>query len=70
MNKNIKPVLVGGIGEKKSNGGSQWYQQNRIYDSNYVAMCLPANLPGGSYWYVVEEGNFETSSNFDKRNQS
>lgn len=49
------PKLVGGIGEKKSNNGKQWYQQNRIYDSNSIAMCLPANLPGGSYWYLVEE---------------
>lgn len=26
--------LFGGIGEKKSNGGTQWYQQDRIYDNN------------------------------------
>ena len=26
--------LLGGIGEKKSNGGTQWYQQDRIYDNN------------------------------------
>lgn len=29
----IKPTLLGGIGEKKSNGGTQYYQQNRIYDN-------------------------------------
>jgi site-specific DNA-cytosine methylase len=33
MNEN-KPKVIGGIGEKKSNGGSQWYQQDRIYDNN------------------------------------
>ena len=30
----VKPKVLGGIGEKKSNGGTQYYQQNRIYDDN------------------------------------
>ena len=30
----VKPKVLGGIGEKKSNGGTQWYQQDRIYDDN------------------------------------
>ena len=29
-----KPKVLAGIGEKKSNGGTQWYQQDRIYDDN------------------------------------
>ena len=29
-----KPKVLGGIGEKKSNGGKQWYQQDRVYDNN------------------------------------
>ena len=29
-----KPKCIGGVGEKKSNGGTQYYQQNRIYDDN------------------------------------
>lgn len=49
----IKPNLVGGIGDKKSNGGTQYYQQDRIYDSESIAMAHPANLPGGSYKYQV-----------------
>ena len=34
--KNVinEPRVLGGIGEKKSNGGTQWYQQDRIYDNN------------------------------------
>lgn len=32
-------VVLGGIGEKKSNGGSQWYQQDRIYD-NKISLSL------------------------------
>lgn len=49
------PPVVGGVGEKKSNGGTQYFQQDRVYDSNYVAMCHPANIPGGSYRYLVYE---------------
>lgn len=52
-----KPKLIGGIGEKKSNGGTQYFQQDRIYDSNSIAMCHPAKLPGGSYMYAVETKN-------------
>ena len=51
----IDPVLVGGIGEKKSNSGTQFYQQDRVYDSSSIAMCHPANLSGGSYKYLDKE---------------
>lgn len=47
--------LLGGVGPKNSNGGTQYYQQDRVYSSEGVAMCLPANIPGGSYRYMVEE---------------
>ena len=30
----LEPKVIAGIGEKKSNGGTQWYQQDRIYDDN------------------------------------
>lgn len=29
-----KPLVIGGVGKKKSNNGTQWYQQDRIYDNN------------------------------------
>ena len=50
MNK-LKPRVIGGIGEKKSNDGSQWYQQDRIYD-NIIAISVttsfnPYYLVGG-----------------------
>lgn len=51
----VMPRLVGGIGEMKSNGGTQFYQQDRIYASDTVAMAHPAQIPGGSYMYAVEE---------------
>lgn len=31
--------VLGGIGEKNSNSGTQWYQQDRIYD-NKVALSI------------------------------
>lgn len=40
------PKVVCGIGEKKSNNGTQWYQQDRVYQGD-IAMAHPANLPGG-----------------------
>jgi len=30
----VKPKVLGGIGEKDSNNGTQWKQQNRIYDED------------------------------------
>ena len=47
------PVLLGGIGEKKSNNGTQFYQQDRVYSADGVAMAHPANLPDGSYKYAI-----------------
>lgn len=39
------PKVIGGIGKKKSNGGTQWYQQDRIYDDNMAiavtTVCNP-----------------------------
>ena len=55
INNDIKPKLIGGIGEKKSNGGTQYYQQDRVYDSESIAMAHPANLPCGSYKYLVKD---------------
>lgn len=51
------PVLLGGIGEKKSNNGTQFYQQDRVYSADGVAMAHPANLPDGSYKYAIDEQN-------------
>lgn len=51
--------VVGGFGEMKSNGGTQWYQQDRVYDTDGIAMCHPANIPGGSYRYLVFVGDKE-----------
>ena len=36
----IEPKVIGSIGEKKSNGGQQWYQQDRIYDGDEIAISV------------------------------
>lgn len=48
-------VLGGLTKELKSNNGTQYYQQDRVYGSDGLAMCEPDNLPGGSYKYLVKE---------------
>lgn len=48
-NKQIKPVCIGGIGEK--NFGNQYRQGNRIYDAQYIAVALTASPVGGIAGY-------------------
>lgn len=58
--KVIEPRVIGGIGEKKSNGGTQWYQQDRIYD-NEVAMSVTTGfLP----YYKTEEPAIDVIGNY------
>lgn len=45
---------VGGVGDKKSNNGAQYYQQDRIYAGD-IALAHPSNLSCGSYKYVVDK---------------
>lgn len=47
--------LWGGIGEKKSNGGTQYYLQDRIYDSKGVAQCISTV----QHWYVIYDNRRE-----------
>lgn len=41
----VEPRVLGGIGEKKSNGGRQWYQQDRIYDDGIAISVTTAFNP-------------------------
>lgn len=48
------PIVLTGIGEKTSNGGTQYFQQNRIYTSLSVStavttVCMP-------YFLVITDG--------------
>ena len=51
-------VVVCGIGEKKSNGGTQWYLQDRVFDAN--GLCPALTTLGRGYWIIIglddEEG--------------
>lgn len=51
---NLEPKVLGGIGEKKSNGGTQWYQQDRIYDNKIAISVTTAFLP---YYFIGEDMN-------------
>ena len=51
MKKTVK--VWGGIGEKKSNKGTQWYIQNRIYDSREICPALTSFI--SDYWIVIFE---------------
>ena len=58
MNENkTLSYLVGGLGEKKSNNGTQYFQQDRVYIMRDIALTHPANLPSGSYLYLINERN-------------
>ena len=48
MNRD-KPKVLGGIGKKKSNGGTQWYQQDRVYD-NKIAISVTTTF---NPYYIV-----------------
>ena len=46
-------MVWGGIGEKKSNKGTQWYQQDRIYDCYGISPALSNEL--SDIWVVIYE---------------
>lgn len=47
----VEPKIIGGIGEKKSNGGRQWYQQDRVYDDG-IAISVTT---GFNPYYATQE---------------
>lgn len=46
-------IVWGGFGEKKSNKGTQWYKQDRVYDSDGLSPALTSV----SFWIVVKKEN-------------
>lgn len=48
----VQAQLLGGFGDKKSNGGKQYYQQNRVYDGTKVACALCSNQSDNVYAYA------------------
>lgn len=58
----IKARVVGGIGEKKSNNNTQWYQQDRIYDDNVSISITTECNPYYVTKDVVKLGNYSPSN--------
>ena len=56
MSRNVK--VWGGIGEKKSNNGTQYYIQNRIYDINGICPALTSYK--SDYWIIIHEEEDDT----------
>ena len=54
MNRENGAVLLGGFGEKLSNGGTQWYFQDRVYSSFGIAVSIAATI---NPLYLVEVGD-------------
>ena len=48
------PILMGGLGEKVSNGGTQYYFQDRVYSADSVAVSVTAAF---NPWYLVRVKN-------------
>lgn len=53
-------AVLGGLGEKKSNSETQWYQQDRIYDGCGLATSLNSQLPGGGQMYGIPSEEIDT----------
>lgn len=55
MGRKVK--VWGGFGEKKSNNGTQWYFQDRIYDPN--GLCPALTSFKSDYWIVIKNEDKE-----------
>lgn len=53
-------IVLGGIGEKKSNSGTQYYEQNRIYGGGLLT-AIPAEKSFHP-WYRVWERTMEKNT--------
>ena len=58
LNDDIKPILLGGVGEENE-FGKQYRQGNRVYDSDGIAMAITSqpigNAGGNSYLYCTKK---------------
>lgn len=57
------PEVIGGVGEKKSNGGSQWYQQDRIYDDKIAIGVTPTATP---YYATAIRGRYNEQGEIEQ----
>lgn len=60
----IEPVMLGGLGEKVSNGGTQYYNQDRVYDSRSVSITISTvSHP----WYLVKDDGESIESRNERK---
>ena len=64
MNEIINPVLKGGLGEKVSNGGTQYYFQDRVYSSESIAVSVTVAF---NPWYLIKVKEHEICSHIENR---
>lgn len=55
--KKDEVIVWGGFGDKKSNSGTQWYIQDRVYDSDGICPALTAFK--SDYWIVIHKDKDE-----------
>jgi hypothetical protein len=60
------PILLGGLGEKVSNGGTQYYFQDRVYSSESVAVSIATAFHP---WYLVKVKKNEVCSHIKNRKE-
>lgn len=60
---NTEPKVIAGIGEKKSNGGTQWYQQDRIYNDKVAISVTTAFNP---YYAVAMRGRLNENGEYEQ----
>ena len=56
MNQKHKPFVWGGLGKKTSNGGTQWFNQNRIYETWAISPALETSF---APWFGAEREYME-----------
>lgn len=54
--KIVEPTVIGGVGEKKSNGGTQYYLQDRIYKGDVSTTTTTTSESFMPYNAVEEQG--------------
>lgn len=47
--------VLGGLSDVKSNNGTQYYQQDRVYSMGDICPCIPNSLSSGSYHFLEEK---------------
>ena len=58
------PILMGGLGEKVSNGGTQYYFQDRVYSSESVAVSIATAF---NPYYLVKVKNETICGHIENR---